>query len=189
MEQICSWANISEEMRSYHDNEWCIPSNDDQYLFEMLVLEGAQAGLSWSTVLKKRNEYRRVFDNFNISYCANLTDSDIDYNLNNSEIIRHPLKIKSVRSNALSVLAIQKESGSFSDYLWSYVEHEPIVSNWVYESQMPSQTELSVKISKDLMKKGFKFVGPTIIYSYMQAIGMINDHVVACPFHSTKKKK
>lgn len=187
MESVCSWAKTSELMRVYHDTEWCRPNDDDRYIFEMLVLEGAQAGLSWSIILNKREEYRKAFNNFDIQYCANLTDQDIDHILLNTEVVKYRLKISSVRSNALAAIAVQREFGSLSNYLWSYVDHKPMISNWINESQMPSQTDLSRKISKDLKKKGFKFVGPVTIYSFMQAIGMVDDHITNCPYHTKNR--
>ncbi|MET1249455.1 DNA-3-methyladenine glycosylase I [Sporolactobacillus sp. STCC-11] len=187
MESTCSWAKTNELMRLYHDTEWCRPNHDDRYIFELLVLEGAQAGLSWSIVLNKREEYRKAFNNFDIQYCANLTDQDIDHILLNTGVVNYKLKINSVRSNALAAIAVQREFGSLSNYLWTYVDHQPIISNWRNENQVPSQTDLSKKISKDLKKKGFKFVGPVTIYSFMQAIGMVDDHVASCSCHTKNR--
>ncbi|MBZ9536298.1 DNA-3-methyladenine glycosylase I [Cytobacillus oceanisediminis] len=188
METRCAWANSSDLMREYHDKEWCVPSNNDQYLFEMLVLEGAQAGLSWSIVLKKREAYRKAFHHFDLKYCANLTEIEMENIRTNTEVVKHLLKIKSVKSNAIAIMEIQREYGSFAKFLWSYVDGKPIISNWQYDSQIPAETDLSKKVSKDLKKRGFKFVGPVTIYSYLQAIGVVNDHITSCAFHGNKGK-
>lgn len=176
----CSWAGEDTRMQAYHDNEWCVENHDDRYLFEMLTLEGAQAGLSWQLIINKREAYREAFHNFSIEECAELSDSDLEEIRVNSDIVKNKLKIRSVRSNALAVQAIQEEFGSFSAYIWSF--SGPINNDWEHESEVPAQTEISQIISKDLKKRGFKFVGPVIIYSYMQAIGMVNDHIVSCDF-------
>jgi len=183
METRCAWANSSDLMREYHDKEWCIPSHNDRYLFEMLVLEGAQAGLSWSIILKKREAYKKAFHDFDLEYCANLTETELVNIRINTEVVKHPLKIKSVKSNALAMIEIQKEYGSFAEFLWSYVDGKPIISNWQYDNEIPAQTDLSKKVSKDLKKRGFKFVGPITIYSYLQAVGIVNDHITSCAFH------
>ncbi|MCL1631617.1 DNA-3-methyladenine glycosylase I [Sporolactobacillus sp. CPB3-1] len=189
MESSCSWASLNECMRLYHDTEWCRPSHDDRYLFEMLVLEGAQAGLSWSIVLNKREAYREAFNQFDISYCAQLSDSDLERIKTDSGIIKNMLKIRSVRSNASAVLAVQRAFGSFSNYLWSFVDHRPIISHWTDEREVPAESELSRKLSKDLKKRGFKFVGPVIVYSYLQAIGIVDDHKISCPFHTRNRSE
>lgn len=183
----CAWPGKNEVMQEYHDKEWCVPSYDDTYIFEMLSLEGAQAGLSWHTVLSKREEYKKAFNNFDIVYCSKLSDEELEEIREKYAVIKNKLKLKSVRSNALEILKIQDEFGSFSDYLWKYVDFKPIINSWKSEAEVPAENELSQKISKDLKKRGFKFVGPLIIYSFMQAIGMIDDHIVSCQYHSFNK--
>lgn len=183
----CLWPGNNQLMKLYHDNEWCVPSYDDAYIFEMLSLEGAQAGLSWSTVLVKREEYQKAFNNFDIEYCSKLTYEELEVIREKYNVIKNLSKIKSVRSNAIAVINIQKEFGSFSDYLWNYVNGHPIINNWNHESQMPAQTPLSEQISKDLKKRGFKFVGAVIIYSFMQAVGMVDDHIKTCQYHSNNR--
>lgn len=183
----CMWHKKNEMMKKYHDNEWCKPSYDDKYIFEMLSLEGAQAGLSWNTVLSKREEYKKAFHNFDIFYCSGLSDEEIEEIRENYKVIKNILKLKSVRNNAIEILKIKEEFGSFSNYLWQYVEFKPIINSWENESDMPTQTELSQKISKDLKRRQFKFVGPVIIYSFLQAIGMVDDHTVSCKYHSLNK--
>lgn len=182
---------------NYHDHEWGIPVHDDQKLFEMLILEGAQAGLSWETVLKKRAGYRQAFHNFEITKVANMTDLELDTLRANPEIIRNRLKIYSARQNAQVFLKIQQEFGSFDNYLWGFVNHQPIINPWTKLLESPelksatftitttntaiitTSTE-SDKLSKDLKKRGMNFVGSTIIYAYMQAVGLVNDHMIDC---------
>ncbi len=177
----CSWVNLDNPLSvAYHDNEWGKPCFDDNKLFEMLVLESAQAGLSWQTILNKRENYRLAFDNFNPERIACYTDSDMEKLLQNKGIIRNKLKIQSVINNAKIFLQIQKEYGSFSDYLWRFVDFQPIHHYHEDYSQAPITTPLSDKISKDLKKRGMKFIGSTIIYAYIQAIGMVNDHQADC---------
>lgn len=177
----CTWPGISELMQDYHANEWGKPSKgDDRYLFEMLSLEGAQAGLSWMTILKKREGYREAFQNFDINACANLSDEDLEHIRVNGEIVRNKAKIKSVRTNAQAVQRIQQEFGSFSDFLWSYVDHTPIIHTPEKDNDVLTENELSRQMSKDFKKRGLTFVGPVILYTYMQAIGMIDDHLVGC---------
>lgn len=185
----CAWPGNNEVMQEYHDKEWCVPSYDDTYIFEMLSLEGAQAGLSWHTVLSKREEYKKAFNNFDIVYCSKLSDEELEEIRQKYAVIKNKLKIKSVRSNALEILKIQDEFGSFSDYLWKYTDFKPIINNWKSEAEVPAENELSQKISKDLKKRNFKFVGPLIIYSFMQAIGMIDDHIISCQYHSSNKER
>ncbi|KAB7668968.1 DNA-3-methyladenine glycosylase I [Bacillus sp. B1-b2] len=187
METICSWATSNELMREYHNKEWCIPNDDDRYLFEMLVLEGAQAGLSWSIILKKRQAYKQAFNNFNLDYCANLTEEEMENIRDNTEVVKHLLKIQSVKKNALAVKNVQSEFGSFANYLWGFVEGKPVVSNWTNVSQMPAESELSRIVSKDLKRRGFKFVGPVTIHSYLQAIGIVDDHIITCPYHTNNR--
>lgn len=180
----CLWPQSSELMQAYHDEEWCRPSWDDRYIFEMLTLEGAQAGLSWSIVLAKRAAYQAAFKNFDIEYCAGLSDADLEAIKENYNVIKHFSKLQSVRTNAEAVLKIQKEFKSFADFLWSFLEFEPIINSWESDMQMPAQSPLSVQISKNLKKRGFKFVGPVTTYSFLQAIGMVEDHIKSCKFHS-----
>lgn len=164
----------------YHDNEWGIPQHDDRHLFEMLVLEGAQAGLSWETVLKKREGYRKAFYNFDPEKVANMSDQELESLRENPDIIRNRLKINAARKNARVYLDIQKEFGSFDAYLWGYVDNTPIMNVCDDHSDVPITTEISDALSKDLKKRGMTFVGSTIIYAYMQAVGMVNDHVKGC---------
>ncbi|MDA7742007.1 DNA-3-methyladenine glycosylase I [Francisellaceae bacterium] len=181
MEKRCAWAeNASPLEIQYHDEEWGVPVYDDQVLFEFLVLEGAQAGLSWSTILNKREGYRQAFDDFDVLKITKYDAIKIESLIQNSEIVRNKLKINSVVSNAKYFIEVQKEFGSFSEYLWGFVSSKPIVNHWRAHEEVPAQTELSMKISKDFKKRGFKFVGPTIIYAYMQAVGMVDDHTVSC---------
>ncbi len=176
----CEWANSSALETTYHDEEWGVPIHDDRLLFEMLVLEGAQAGLSWATVLKKRPGYLEAFDRFEIEAVANYSEEKCARLLNNPNIIRHKLKINATVENAKRVLAIQQEYGSFDAYIWSFVDGEPIVNKWKTLSEVPIKTAISDKMSQSLKKKGFKFIGSTTCYAYMQAVGMVNDHVVSC---------
>ncbi len=164
----------------YHDYEWGIPSHDDQHLFEMLVLEGVQAGLSWETVLKKREGYHRAFHNFDPLKVAAMSDDELENLRHNPEIIRNRLKIYGTRQNASVFLRIQEESGSFDSYLWSFVNGNSIQNHWSRPEDRPVQTPVSDALSKDLKKRGMTFVGSTIIYAYMQAIGMVNDHLTTC---------
>lgn len=180
----CAWPGNNQIMQQYHDNEWCVPSYDDTYIFEMLSLEGAQAGLSWNTILAKRKEYQKAFHNFDLSYCSRLTDEEQEYIRENFGIVKNVRKISSVKKNAIAVLQVQLEFGSFSNYLWSFVKDTPVINQWENDGQVPAQTELSERISKDLKKRGFQFVGPVIIYSFLQAIGMVDDHIKTCPYHS-----
>jgi len=176
----CFWCEGDELYENYHDEVWGKPVYDDQELFEFLVLEGAQAGLSWITILRRREGYRKAFDGFDVKKVADYTEEKIEELMQNPEIIRNRLKINSVIKNAKGVIAIQKEFGSFSDYLWSYVNHTPMLNGFKSADEVPAETELSKKISKDLKKRGFSFVGPTIIYAYMQAVGIVNDHYMGC---------
>jgi len=180
MKNRCTWCGEDPLYISYHDNEWGVPVHEDQLLFEFLVLEGAQAGLSWITILKKRNNYRLAFDNFDIETVANYTDGDVNRLLDNPGIVRNTLKIKSAIKNAHGVLKIQEEFGSFNSYLWQYVNEKTIQNEFKSMAELPAKTNLSEKMSKDLKKRGFNFVGPTICYAFMQAIGMVNDHTTDC---------
>ena len=177
----CPWANPNNPLYlNYHDYEWGVPSYDDKALFELLVLEGAQAGLSWETVLNKRENYREAFDHFDVQKVAVYSEKKLEALLRNPGIIRNRLKIRSVIRNAKVFIEIQKEFGSFSAFIWAYVDHEPIVNRFSDIEEVPTQTPLSESISKELKKRGMNFVGPTIIYAYMQSIGMVNDHLVGC---------
>lgn len=183
----CTWVKVDEDLYvEYHDKEWGIPVYDDRKLFEMLCLEGAQAGLSWWTILQKRENYRDAFDQFDAEKIVTYTDEKVQSLRENAGIVRNQLKIKSVITNAKSYLDIQKEYGSFSNYIWGFVDHEPIINHWKTAEDVPVSSEISEKMSKQLKKDGFKFVGGTICYAYMQAVGMLNDHTVDCFCHSTK---
>ena len=164
----------------YHDKEWGVPVHDDRLLFEMLTLEGAQAGLSWETVLKKRDGYRKAFHNFNVAKVAAMTDAELESVLTDPGIIRNKLKVYSVRKNALVFISIQKEFGSFDKYIWGFCNGVPIVNQNTSISQVPASTGLSDAISKDLKRRGMSFVGTTIIYAFMQAIGIVDDHLTNC---------
>lgn len=165
----------------YHDHEWGIPVHDDRLLFEMLCLEGAQAGLSWETILIRRDEYRKVFHNFNPEVVSRMKDAELEELLKNPGIIRNRRKVFSVRNNAKVVLQIQKEFGSLDSYLWSFVNNKPIVNNFTSFKDVPAYTPISLELSNALKKQGMNFVGKTIIYAFMQAVGMVNDHLVSCP--------
>ena len=169
----------------YHDSQWGVPAHDDQHLFEMLILEGAQAGLSWETILKRRHGYRAAFYNFDPIKVAAMKDDELEALRHNPEIIRNRLKIYSTRTNAQVFLRIQKECGSFSQYLWAYVHNKPIINHPKTLKDVPAKTALSDAISKDLQKRGMSFVGSTIIYAYMQAVGLVNDHITDCWKSST----
>lgn len=189
MTENCSWPGQDPRMIAYHDEEWGVPSKDDRYLFELITLEGAQSGLSWSIVLNKREGYQEAFHQFDIDRCANLSDQELLDIKEQAQIIKHLNKIQSVRKNAQAIQKIQKEYGSFAAYLWRYVDNEPIVNQWTSISNIPAQSELSVRLSKDLKKRGFNFVGPVTMYSYMQAVGMINDHILSCQCHPVNQLK
>lgn len=182
----CTWPK-NELALAYHDTEWGVPLHDDQALFEFLVLEGAQAGLSWDTILRKRENYREAFDGFDVNKVARYTDLRIAKLLTNEGIIRNRLKIASAVKNAKAFLKVQKEFGSFDKYIWAFVDNKPIVNKWKIDTQVPAKTEVSDVISKDLKTRGFNFVGSTIIYAHMQATGMVNDHLVSCFRHKECK--
>jgi len=167
----------------YHNSEWGIPVSSDDVHFEFITLEGAQAGLSWHTILSKRPTYQKAFKNFDIKEVSKFTQDKVEELLQNKGIVRHKQKINSTINNAKCFLSIQEEFGSFNKYIWSFVDFEPINNNWEDESQVPSSTSLSDTISKDLKKRGFKFVGSTTIYAYMQASGLVNDHITSCFRH------
>jgi len=184
----CGWVSDDPLYLDYHDREWGVPLHDDRRLFEMIILEGAQAGLSWITVLKKRENYRLAFNQFDAEKIARYDGRKKRSLMNNAGIIRNRLKIDSTIGNARSLLKIVDEHGSFSDYLWDFVDGRPIVNRWRTLADVPVSTEKSDALSKALKSRGFKFVGTTICYSYMQAVGMINDHVTTCFRHAEVPK-
>ncbi len=177
----CSWVPLDKpDYVAYHDDEWGIPVHDDRHLFEMLILEGAQAGLSWYTILKRRDGYRQAFHHFDHVKCSQLSDQELEHILKTGDIIRNRLKVYSVRKNALAFLLIQQEFGSFSTYLWGFVGGKQIVNHPKSMTDVPATSPESDKLSKDLKKRGMSFVGSTIMYAFMQAVGMVNDHFVDC---------
>lgn len=177
----CTWAGTTKPFYlHYHDTEWGVPVHDDRLLFELLILEGAQAGLSWETVLAKRANYRQAFANFDPAKVARFTDEKLAQLLENPGIVRNRLKLASTVTNAKAFLAVQKEFGSFDAYLWGFVNGTPVRSHFTSIREFPTKTELSDRISKDLLKRGFKFVGSTIIYAYLQATGLVDDHETSC---------
>ncbi|MEE9342503.1 MAG: DNA-3-methyladenine glycosylase I [Gammaproteobacteria bacterium] len=182
--QRCGWVTGQDELYiRYHDEEWGVPKHDNQTLFEMLILEGAQAGLSWYTVLKKRENYRRLFDGFDVEKIARYSDKKLEKLLQDPGIIRNRLKVNSAVVNARAFLQLQEEEGSFSDYIWGYVDGQPLMNTWQTLKDVPVTTPASDAMSKDLKKRGFKFIGPTICYAYMQSVGMVNDHTIDCFRH------
>jgi len=176
----CAWCGTDPLYVAYHDNEWGVPVYDDRLLFEFLTLETFQAGLSWITVLRKREHFRTAFDQFDYQKIAAYDASKVDVLLQDAGIIRNKLKIRATISNAVAFMQIQKEFGSFSNYIWNFTHYQPIKNSWKNLKELPAKTALSDEISKDLKKRGFKFVGSTVIYAHMQATGMVNDHVVSC---------
>ncbi len=185
----CEWANKNELEISYHDNEWGVPIHDDGSLFEFLVLEGAQAGLSWDTILRKREGYGRAFDHFNARKISRYSESDVSRLLANPEIIRNKLKVNAIIMNARAFLRVQREFGSFDRYIWQFVGGRPIQNSWKKMAEIPSSSPESEAMSRDLKKRGFKFVGTTICYAFMQAVGMVNDHVVSCFRYNEVKRR
>lgn len=179
MTNRCGWAK-NELAIHYHDTEWGVPQHDDRKLFEFLILEGAQAGLSWDTILRKRENYRKAFDNFDAEKIAVYDDRKCAELLQNEGIVRNRLKIASTVQNAREFLKIKEEFGSFDSYIWQFVGGKPVVNNWENLSEIPAKTEISDAMSKDLKKRGFNFVGSTIMYAFMQACGLVNDHLVSC---------
>jgi DNA-3-methyladenine glycosylase I len=175
----CAWAKAEPNL-SYHDQEWGVPVHDDRMLFEFLILEGAQAGLSWETILKKRQNYRKAFDNFDVKKVARYKQPQIKRLLGDAGIVRNRLKVESTVQNANAFLGVQKEFGSFDHYVWRFVGGQPKVNSWTTMKQIPASTPESDALSKDLRKRGFRFVGTTICYAFMQATGMVNDHMVGC---------
>ncbi|HET7744875.1 MAG TPA: DNA-3-methyladenine glycosylase I [Gaiellaceae bacterium] len=177
----CEWVVESDPLYVvYHDEEWGVPSRDDRHLFELLTLEGAQAGLSWSTILHKREGYRAAFVGFDPDAVARFTETDVERLLGDSGIVRNRLKIESAVVNAARVLEVQREFGSFAEYLWRFVGGEPRVGRWRTIAEIPAETEESRTLSRDLKRRGFRFIGPTICYAFMQSVGLVDDHVVDC---------
>jgi DNA-3-methyladenine glycosylase I len=185
----CEWANASVLGQEYHDKEWGRSVHDDRLLFELLILEGAQAGLGWLTILKKREGYRKAFDNFQANKIARYSEKKIAKLLLNPEIVRNKLKVNAAVLNARAYLDIQNEFGSFDSYIWKFVGGRTIHNSWKKLSEIPTSTPESDAMSKDLKKRGFKFVGPTICYAFMQAVGMVNDHAVDCYLYNQIKKE
>ena len=176
----CAWCGNDPLYQQYHDREWGVPCRDDQTLFEYVTLEGAQAGLSWITVLRKRETYRKAFAQFDVHKVAAFDQTDIERLLEDQGVVRNRLKVASTISNARLFIEIQKEYGSFSDYIWDFVDNMPIVNHWSPLAEIPVSTELSDRISKELKKRGFKFFGTTICYAFLQAVGVVNDHTTDC---------
>ncbi len=189
MKKRCEWCGSDPMYMNYHDAEWGVPVHDDRRLFEFLVLEGAQAGLSWLTILKKRDNYRQAFHGFDPQKVARYSVTDVQRLLADPGIVRNRLKIESAIKNAQGVLTIQKEFGSFDAFIWRYVDHSPVQNAWCSLAEVPARTVESDAMSKDLKQRGFNFVGPTICYAFMQAVGMVNDHVVACFRHAELKPR
>jgi DNA-3-methyladenine glycosylase I len=183
----CVWSGDSELYQAYHDQEWGVPLHDERALFEFLTLEGAQAGLSWITILKKRTAYREAFDNFNVARVARYDERRIETLLQNAGIVRNRLKVKSAVLNAQKFLAVQDEFGSFDQFIWRFVEGKPIQNRWKTLAEIPPSTAVSDAMSKELKRRGFKFVGSTICYAFMQATGMVNDHTTDCFRHKILK--
>ncbi|MEL0302627.1 MAG: DNA-3-methyladenine glycosylase I [Rhodobiaceae bacterium] len=177
------------ELAHYHDTEWGVPVRDDRHLFEMLTLEGAQAGLSWEVVLRKRDGYRRAFHDFDIDRVAAMSDGELEALRDNAGIVRNRLKILSTRSNADAILAIRRDVGSFAAYLWSFVDERPVINDFATIAEVPASTPLSDELSRDLKARGFSFVGTTIIYAFMQGVGMVNDHVAGCWCHDRPERR
>jgi DNA-3-methyladenine glycosylase I len=177
----CAWVPDGDELyAAYHDDEWGVPERDDRALYELLTLEGAQAGLSWSTILRKREGYRRAFAGFDPAAVARFDDGRVEALLQDPGIVRNRLKVVSTVENARRVLEVQAELGSFSDLLWGFVDGEPLVGHWKSVGELPAETPVSKAMSKELKRRGFRFVGPTVCYAFMQAAGFVNDHTVSC---------
>lgn len=179
----CAWCGTDPLYVNYHDKEWGVPVFEDQKIFEYLILETFQAGLSWITVLKKRENFRKAFDNFDCQKIAAYDEKKLESLINDAGIIRNRLKIKAAVINAQNFIKVQKEFGSFSKYIWEFVDHQPLINHWKTMSELPATSEISDLLSKDLKKRGFKFVGSTVIYAHMQATGMVNDHLTDCFRH------
>jgi DNA-3-methyladenine glycosylase I len=184
----CPWAGDDPLYVRYHDEEWGVPVRDDRTLFEFLILEGAQAGLAWITILRKRERYREVFHRFDPARVARMTAADRTRLLRDPGIVRNRLKVESAVSNARAFLDIQREFGSFSTYLWSFVDGRPIRNRFVTMADVPARTDLSDRIARDMKRRGLRFVGSTIVYAYLQAVGVVNDHLVSCPRHAAVAK-
>lgn len=184
----CSWASTEPNI-TYHDREWGVPVHDDRKLFEFLILEGAQAGLSWTTILKKRENYRKAFHNFDAKKIARYDARDVKRLLNDPGIVRNRLKIAAAVQNAQAFLLVQKEFGTFDAYIWKFVDGKPKQNRWRSMTQVPSRSAESDAMSRDLLQRGFKFVGSTICYAFMQAIGMVNDHLATCPRSSALRAR
>ena len=178
----CNWKDSSKQMRGYHDTEWGVPTHDDQKLFEILTLEVMQAGLSWSTILKKREGFREAFEQFEIHKVSQFTKDDVEHLLKNPNIIRHHQKIEATIQNAKIILQLQNQYGSFHEFLWNKFNYTPIINHWETMEKVPSSTPLTEQLCKEFKKLGFKFIGPTTLYSFLQASGIINDHLDSCPF-------
>ncbi len=179
----CTWAGDDPLMTAYHDREWGVPSRSDRHLFELLTLEGAQAGLSWFTILRKREAYRRAFRDFDPVRVAHFDERDVESLLQDEGIVRHRGKIESTINNARKVLEIQAEAGGFAEYVWSFVDGTPIVNRWKTLAELPSETPESREMSRNMRRRGFRFVGPTTCYAFMQAAGLVNDHELSCYRH------
>lgn len=184
----CSWCGEHELYVAYHDLEWGVPLHDDQQLFEFLILEGAQAGLSWLTILKKRDAYRKAYYQFDPEKVSRFNSRSIERLMNNPGIVRNRLKIEASISNARAFLEVQDEFDSFDNFIWQYADHQPRQNHWRRLKDIPALTNESIQMSKDLQQRGFRFVGPTICYAFMQAVGMVNDHVVGCFRHKQVAK-
>ena len=180
----CHWCHGDDLYIEYHDKEWGVPTHDDKMLFEFLILEGAQAGLSWITILKRRQGYHNAFHGFDVHKVAAMTDNDVERLMDDTGIIRNRLKINSTIKNANAFIKVQQEFGSFSQYIWSFVDHRPIIHRRKTMSDVPATSDISDKMSKDLKKRGFSFVGSTICYAYMQSMGLVNDHLTSCPAYN-----
>jgi DNA-3-methyladenine glycosylase I len=179
----CLWADTEPLMVAYHDDEWGVPTHDERELFELLTLEGAQAGLSWRTILNKREGYRAAFAGFDVDTVAQFTDADVDRLVQDASIVRHRGKIESTVNNARAIQRVRAEHGTFDAYVWSFVNGTPIVGTWQQLSELPAVTDEATALSKDLKRRGFRFVGPTTMYAFMQAAGLVDDHVVGCFRH------
>ena len=186
-ENRCAWAQKNDLMAKYHDEEWGRPLHDDQKLFEFLIMEGMQAGLSWQTILNKREEFRKAYENFDVHKVAQYNHEKVEELMQNAGIIRNRLKIEASIGNAKHFLEVVDEFGSFDSYIWGFVNNQQIVNHWKAMSELPARTDLSDRISADLKRRGFKFVGTTIIYAHIQATGMVNDHLVSCFCHPVSK--
>lgn len=176
----CKWAEYDDLMKEYHDKEWGTPQHEDKMLYELLILEGMQAGLSWNTILKKRINFKNAFDDFDYKKIVTYSEKKIEELMQNEGIIRNRLKIQSIITNAKAFIEVQEEFSSFDNYIWSFVNHKQIQNSWKKLEELPSSTDLSDIISKDMKKRGFKFIGTTIIYAFLQAIGVVNDHTTEC---------